>query len=679
MNNNTTDTKKAQKTTDKVFELTWFDKQGYIDKYKLARFIFMGSVAIYIVIVQLIMAIYAYTKFEYNLFKSQENFIQFEQTIVDWYISNMESLHSLSQEFIILNSGIFFLLLFISLKLTDYVKEKARMQSALSSIGLNQFYVEKVDKNTHTYTFKLIKGEKLNYDYFKDKSGNLKQIFGYQNSIAKRLGTNRIIVQFSENFPEIKDLKGLNVKNFQVKGKIFMGIGLPEIGIKIDKKDLIQNKFIPKYIEFEDLPQGIGNYGSASFGKSNTLNMVFQGIFMNFNKVKSFTFIDFKQGLEAEPYRLLELKKKTGRIFTMEDDRLKLLNYLEKLEIITKSRGLYIKDKGFKKIKGKAIITFFDEMAEVLDYEPKEKQEKLIQNRIYQLIESLLRIGRAAGIIIGYSTQSPLQHTSGLSSGMKNNTPLRITHGLTSSSQVSSVYEDLQELGYNPVDYDIGKLAVINTTNSTIFESRALFVPDDFTKDIEFEANIEDEFDTEIKEYYKQYVEQEKVRMEKMNIDLEDRLFSLDELLSDLLNDKLVNDNLYNNKMDEPLYEKNATSAEPPKQEPKKSVKIDFKSKASDYKKREIKHSTDKEVQDFLNLTENITQEDTNKLDKELEDTEFYKDIDKTINELDAYEIENLEVSEQESADVQKLYNELNLDIPVEKSIKEKRIDIDFI
>ena len=679
MNNNTTDTKKAQKTTDKVFELTWFDKQGYIDKYKLARFIFMGSVAIYIVIVQLIMAIYAYTKFEYNLFKSQENFIQFEQTIVDWYISNMESLHSLSQEFIILNSGIFFLLLFISLKLTDYVKEKARMQSALSSIGLNQFYVEKVDKNTHTYTFKLIKGEKLNYDYFKDKSGNLKQIFGYQNSIAKRLGTNRIIVQFSENFPEIKDLKGLNVKNFQVKGKIFMGIGLPEIGIKIDKKDLIQNKFIPKYIEFEDLPQGIGNYGSASFGKSNTLNMVFQGIFMNFNKVKSFTFIDFKQGLEAEPYRLLELKKKTGRIFTMEDDRLKLLNYLEKLEIITKSRGLYIKDKGFKKIKGKAIITFFDEMAEVLDYEPKEKQEKLIQNRIYQLIESLLRIGRAAGIIIGYSTQSPLQHTSGLSSGMKNNTPLRITHGLTSSSQVSSVYEDLQELGYNPVDYDIGKLAVINTTNSTIFESRALFVPDDFTKDIEFEANIEDEFDTEIKEYYKQYVEQEKVRMEKMNIDLEDRLFSLDELLSDLLNDKLVNDNLYNNKMDEPLYEKNATSAEPPKQEPKKSVKIDFKSKASDYKKREIKHSTDKEVQDFLNLTENITQEDTNKLDKELEDTEFYKGIDKTINELDAYEIENLEVSEQESADVQKLYNELNLDIPVEKSIKEKRIDIDFI
>jgi len=571
----------AEKITRKVFELSWYDRQGYIDKHKILRFIFLGSVFIYTILMHLIMLIHSYAVLGFHVFKNQENMVTFEEQLMAWFLENIKDIKMATPEFIFINLSIFTLIIILSIKFIFYIRAKALLQSNLSSIGLNQFYLSKIDRETNTYTFTLIKGEKLEFDRFKDKSGNLKQIFGFENSLTKREGKNQIIVQFSEKFPTIQELSDLNVKDFQVVGKIFMGIGLPDIGSNVNKKDLIKGKFIPKYIEFDDLPQGIGNFGGAGFGKSNTLNMVFQSIFMNFDRVKNFTFIDFKQGIEAEPYRRLEQEKQTGRIFTLDDDRLKLLNYLEKLEIITKARGIYIKEKGLKKIKGKAVITFFDEMAEVLDYEPKEKEEKKVQNRTYELIESLLRIGRAAGIIIGYSTQSPLQHTSGLSTGMKNNTPLRMTHGLTSSSQVSSVYEDLKELGINPVEYDIGRVAVINTTNSTIFETRSLFVPDDFTNDIEFSEVKEDAFDIEIKEYYKKYVEQEKQRMQKMQIGQGDKLFSLDELLEDILNNKLVNDDLYQSKKDTEI-----PIDKPVSKAIKQDEKINFKSKAKEYREK---------------------------------------------------------------------------------------------
>lgn len=549
-----------------------------------------------------------------------------------------------------------------------HVIQKSEIQRRLSSLGLNQYYLTKMDKGTLTYTFKLIRGKSMDFKTFEDTSGNLKQLFGYDQRKCERLNKREIKVMFNHKFPTQEDLKSLNVQDFQKKDYIFLGIGLPNIGEEVKEEDRVLGKYVRKYIKYADLPQGIGNFGGAGFGKSNTLNQIFQGIFFNFDKVQSFTFCDFKQGIERRPYKDLENKVKTGRIFTLDDDRLMLLNYLLKLNIMIRGRGEYLKNSGGKKkIVGKDIILFFDEMAEILDYEPRDKIEKEIQNQIYRLIESLLRIGRRGGMKLGYSTQSPLQNASGLSTGMKNNTPLRITHGLTSTIQVSAVYEDFESWGIDPVKYDIGKLRIVNMTNSTVEERRALFVPEDFMEHIQFREYVEDDFDEEIKEYYKEVVEKEKkqkaLRNKNNDDNDEEELFNMDEILEELLDGVLVNYDMY----EDGTKEKVEYSSENRVKRKKTKEELEFEKQFFDNTDEDNKTEEDiKREKELLEEIENINlvEEPEEKKEKEInikkEEVNSIQinseELEKEIN-LDDYE--NIDFDKKEE-DFEKLENMLS-------------------
>jgi len=521
---------------EKIFDKRFYDIKGQLKHIKILRFGFYVFTTVFILFLylssayranldlndflnldiqkELLTSIYNYLNYNYNQFLDSNSLNNFDSYI---YYNLITSL---------IISTILTVLLY------NKVYKNSKIQSAISSVGLGQqFYLKKIDEKNNVITFKLFKGEILNFEVFNDTSNNLKQLLGFEVIQPERKGTDLILLKYSASFPSVEELENLQVKDYLKKDKIFLGIGIPDFNSNKTKKDLIFGKYEAKYLNFSDLPQGIGNFGGSGFGKSNTLNQLFQSFFINFDKIQAFIFVDFKQGIEAEPYRQLEIKKQTGRIFTLEDDRLKLLNLLEKMLIVAKSRGLYIKSKGLKKIVNKNIILFFDEMAEVLDYNPIDKEEKEIQKRIISNIETLLRIGRAAGIKIGYSTQSAVQNASGLTSGMKNNTPLKFTHGLASNTQISSVYEDFEAFNINPLEYDIGKCAIVNLTNSQIEEVRSLFIPDNFSDSIKFSDYEKSEFDNEIKEYYKKYVNS-----------VEDKTFyfSKEELLNDLLNEQIV-------------------------------------------------------------------------------------------------------------------------------------------
>jgi len=521
---------------EKIFDRRFYDIKGQLKHVKILRFGFYVFSAMFILFLylssayranlgfndllntdiqtELIISIYKYLEYNFNQFLDTNSLKSLD--IYLYYISAISSIISIVA----------------TILLYKKVYKNSKIQSAISSVGLGQqFYLKKIDEKNSIITFKLFKGEILNFEVFNDTSNNLKQLLGFEVIQPERKGTDLILLKYSASFPSVEELQDLQVKDFLKKDKIFLGIGVPSFDSTKTAKELIYGKYEAKYINFSDLPQGIGNFGGSGFGKSNTLNQLFQSFFINFDKIQAFIFVDFKQGIESEPYRQLELKKKTGRIFTLEDNRLQLLNLLEKMLIIAKSRGLYIKSKGLKKIINKNIILFFDEMAEVLDYNPIDKEEKEIQKRIIANIETLLRIGRAAGVKIGYSTQSAVQNASGLTSGMKNNTPLKFTHGLASNTQISSVYEDFEAFNINPLEYDIGKCAIVNLTNSQFEEVRSLFIPDDFSNKIKFAEYKRDKFDEDIKEYYKKYIN-----------GVDDKTFYFDktELLNDLLNEQIV-------------------------------------------------------------------------------------------------------------------------------------------
>lgn len=124
-----------------------------------------------------------------------------------------------------------------------------------------------------------------------------------ENLQFKRWKNNGVIIQYSDKFPSINELTGLQVKEFIKKDKLFLGIGLPLIGEEYKKSDLIKGKFLARYINFTDIPQGVANLGSAGGGKSNSMNQYFFQYLKILTKYTHSIWWISKEGLKLNPSR----------------------------------------------------------------------------------------------------------------------------------------------------------------------------------------------------------------------------------------------------------------------------------------------------------------------------------------------------------------------------------------
>lgn len=231
----------------------------------------------------------------------------------------------------------------------------------------------------------------------------------------------------------------------------------------------------------------------------------------------------------------MEQRVKTNKIFTYDDNRLELYKVLKRLYFINKARTRYLRAKRMKKFISDFIFIICDELAEILDYKPTNKEEKKTQEKIVFYIESILRTSRSQGFKFIYATQSYLSVASGLSTGMKNNTLLKISHQLGSKIQVSSIKDMtiLDEYGIDPTQYDIGKNMIINETKNDIFEVRSLYVPEDFIEDIEINSNHNHQLEEELKIYYKEVYNEMKKDLKEKN-ESDDELYPLSQITIDL-------------------------------------------------------------------------------------------------------------------------------------------------
>ena len=528
-----------EKITNNIYELRYFNNKGLLNVSKIKTHM-IGLFILIILVSQISLFIIGYIKnndIPILVVFSFEFLDMVFYKLLLFYSDIVKGIFSFNEYMpqYLINQAIVSTIISTSITLLFLYKinKRSKFQAALSSVGLSHYYYDK--KKNRTIYLKFKKGQKNSFKTFISEKDNLSQMLGYPNIQFKRWLDNGLMIQYTNKFPTIEELSKLNIKNFLKEDKLFLGIGLPQIGEKYNKKDLIDKKYLPRYIDFTDIPQGVANLGSAGGGKSNTMNQYLYSIFNNFDKVHSFYFVDFKGGIEAQPILDLEDRYQTNKIKIFDDNRIELYKTLKLLYFINKARMRYLKMNKLKKFTSDFIILLFDELAEILDFKPNTKEDKFIQTQISSYIETLLRTGRSQGFKIIYSTQSYLSTSSGLTSGMKNNTKLKIMHQLGSGLQVGSVKptEELNEIGINPTSYDVGKNVVINESNNTIFEVRSLFIPDDFIDTVEINNKMNTKLETELKEYYKAtyYQLQDELKSTKQE---DDTIYSLLDIAKDL-------------------------------------------------------------------------------------------------------------------------------------------------
>ncbi|WP_041963273.1 hypothetical protein [Sulfurospirillum cavolei] len=526
-------TKSNEKATDAIYDLGYYNSNGIINHTKLKSHLmvlFMWSYTF------LLFGCYGVIYYDVPALNSVEawqdigmDFYMFHYTFFTTYFTTNEiipidSMYLMALWVCLVPPLVIYALLY------KRVIANSKFQAALSSVGLSQYYFHKRAGQNIYLKFK--KGTKNQYQSFLNQLENLSQILNVENLRVKRYGENGVVLQYSHGFPTIDDLKGYKVSNFLKQNHLFLGIGLPNVGEVFDKKELLHNKFLARYMRLEDIPQGVANLGSAGGGKSNTMNQYLYSLFYNFEWVHYLYLVDFKGGIEAEPIKDLEARFKSGKIDILDDNRIGLYCVLKRLYVINKARMQYLKAHKMKKMSAHYIVLIFDELAEILDYAPSNKEERSLQEKIAFYLESLLRTCRSQGFKIFYSTQSYLSTSSGLSSGMKNNTKLKITHQLGSNLQVGTIkpIEELAELGIFPTKYDVGKNVVINEANNDIYEVRSLYVPDDFIEDIVLKpSDAHILFEEELKPFYIQAIDELKKSAKE-----EDAYYSIYELANDL-------------------------------------------------------------------------------------------------------------------------------------------------
>ncbi|RXJ93756.1 hypothetical protein CRV00_09855 [Malaciobacter molluscorum] len=368
-------------------------------------------------------------------------------------------------------------------------------QRKLANFGLENYYLKKRLKDG--YIYEVVKGETMEYDKFLKQFENMVQRNKMGSCEIKRYNKLGVMVRFKNPTPSIEQLKDLSPKEYMKKGYLFLGF---EGGFK--------EKRVAKYVKLSNLPHSFALLGTSGGGKSNTLNHILFSIFYNFDTVYELNFIDFKGGVESQPYENLEKRFKTNKIFTYTDNRKELYRKLVKLDIMNKARQKFLKAHNKKKFTNYYIYVFFDEITEILDYKANTKEDKFIQDKTKEIIESLFRTSRSSGFKLFYATQIFTSVGSGISNGIKNNTIFRILHKTESDEGIHSVIdkEPLEEMGINVKEFGVGEMIIKN--ESQYHNVRTLYISDDFINDIKINSSKRNEkFENEMKKYIEETIE----------------------------------------------------------------------------------------------------------------------------------------------------------------------------
>ena len=219
------------------FQLGWYDKKGYLNKQLINKIFFFGFATLFFLINYIGITINYLLTYDVNLseFFTMDMQSEYIANVFEWYKNTILDYEYFSVQdnwqFIITNSAAIIIPVVLFLKLLKYVKGRAEIQSFLASNGLNQYYLYKKDGNV--LTFKLIKGESVNYQGFLNSADDIKQQFQVGKLKASRNEKDKVILEFMEETPELSAyLKGVKYKIEDMENMVADGMAKDDFTMK---------------------------------------------------------------------------------------------------------------------------------------------------------------------------------------------------------------------------------------------------------------------------------------------------------------------------------------------------------------------------------------------------------------------------------------------------------------
>lgn len=204
------DRSKEEKTTDKSWEFPFYNKKGYLNKPKVGLVI-GGIVATSFVASNVLLAEpLFYMNQTTNLEEMVDANFQFEfiTNYFNWsykaIMSNSNGYNPDSLNALAITGASLTLSSLLGVRAFKNIRKKAFIQESLSSMHLSQYYLKKINLKTNTYTFKLLKGEQMDYDGFINHQEDIAQLFGMGKMKTGRTNKNEVVLQFFSPTPELQ-------------------------------------------------------------------------------------------------------------------------------------------------------------------------------------------------------------------------------------------------------------------------------------------------------------------------------------------------------------------------------------------------------------------------------------------------------------------------------------------
>jgi len=443
-----------------------YDESGKIDTQNYVSFLILEFIVLYLIFI-----IFSFYIINMQIINPIDILINYYNYMINQLINSYPSFENIDSKLIVLNIfALVFIIPFIVISMV-LIRRFAKIQMKLSNMALEGYSIVYFWNNE--FIFKPRNGNKMKYDKFIKQFADLSQLFEKGNVRFKRHASNGVRVIFRYKTPSIRELKNLNASEYLKDEHIFLGFRGGE-----------KKKIEPLYVHINKILHS-AFLGVAGKGKSNTLNQFLLSIFKNFNKyIGLFVFVDFKGGIEANTYRLLEEELRTEKIEVYDNDRLSLYKLLKRLKVINIARQYYIRDNYKKKITDNLIFLVFDEVAAILKYEPTNKEMKIMQKEIIEMIDELYFIGRSQGFRIIASTQSYVGNASGLTGLMKLNTETKFQHFAEEDSALKAFAPEplkMYEQGIDPREFSTGEFC-FKSEGSNYLSARSLYIEEDVLK-----------------------------------------------------------------------------------------------------------------------------------------------------------------------------------------------------
>ncbi|WP_428739708.1 FtsK/SpoIIIE domain-containing protein [Sulfurimonas sp.] len=350
-----------------------------------------------------------------------------------------------------------------------WIRDKARIQANLASVGLQHYYLKSIHKASNTYIFKLLKGHKMAYENFIREFDNLKQLFGQGDIAYSRYRADMVKVQFKEALIDIDAVKTTKTKislsKLLTPNRLLLGIASLQA-----KPIFATNKEEGKgLLNGHWLIVGASGSGKSVSVKSFCMNFLLKE---NYKQIDKIFVINYKQ---SSDYNFLKALNKVKYAQDIKEG----LKLLKEIQLDMFNKYLYNSHNDQDNFTAYQTLVIIDEiqtLPEMLDSKGLHKVQRNSIQESLSIIEMLGSKARASNIslmvILQKADVSSLPSTA-FRQNLRNRFMLKQENNVSASLVINS--EILEKENIHPLDLKQGQFIYLDTLKNEVHRGLTLF------------------------------------------------------------------------------------------------------------------------------------------------------------------------------------------------------------